>query len=454
MRRRLAVFLFMPSLALLLLLGVAYVASAARSEQQEVYVDRLRDASYLTIVARQSLVADDPELVAGDLERYREVYGINAAVLDSTGTIWATNGLDIESVDARSAALSGQRGELDPSAVPWQVDRIVIAEPVYEGGDLVGAVVTTSDVDYLSRDIWRNWGLIALFALVLIAGAVLIANRTASWVLRPVRRVDRAMARIGRGHLEARIPESVGPPELREVTFRFNQMAERVEHLVRKQREFVHNASHELRNPLTALTLRVEELELTLPPDQAPEVTAVRAETVRLRHILDALLLLADDASISADAESADIFGLVTARVTSWRHLAPDRSIELAAPPATPARAVVNTTAVECALDAVVDNALKFSPDDSPVEVAVSVADGTVEVVVRDHGPGIPPDELASATERFWRSPGHSTVRGSGLGLSIASELLQPAGGGVALDLPEDGGLRVRLTIPEDQGAR
>jgi signal transduction histidine kinase len=454
MRRRLAVFLFMPSLALLLLLGLAYVASAARSDQQEVYVDRLRDASYLTIVARQSLVADDPGLVSGDLERYREVYGIEAAVLDGTGDTWASNGLDIESVDARSAALSGQRGELDPSAVPWQVDRIVIAEPIYEGGDLVGAVVTASDVDHLSRGIWRNWGLIALFAVLLIAGAVLIANRTAAWVLRPVGRVDRAMARIGRGHLEARIPESVGPPELREVTFRFNQMAERVEHLVRKQREFVHNASHELRNPLTALTLRVEELELTLPPDRASEVSAVRAETVRLRHILDALLLLADDASITADAEPTDVYELVAARVTSWRHLAPARSIELAAPPARSARAVVNVTAAECALDAVVDNALKFSPDDTSVEVSVTVNGGTVEVAVRDHGPGIPPDQLASATERFWRSPGHSTVRGSGLGLAIASELLEPSGGGVVLELPDDGGLRVRLSIPEDEGPR
>ncbi len=454
MRTRLSIFLFLPSLALLLLLGLAYVASAARSDQQEIYVDRLRDASYLTIVARQSLLADDPELVAADLRRYQEVYGIEAAVLDSSGRPWASNGLAVDDVEARYAALSGRRGELDPTALPWQVDRIVIAEPVYEGGDLVGAVVTASDVDYLSRGIWRNWGLIALFAVALVAGAVLIANRTAAWVLRPVGRVDQAMARIGHGQLEARIPDSVGPPELREVTSRFNQMAQRVEHLVRKQREFVHNASHELRNPLTALTLRVEELELALPREHAQDVAAVRAETVRLRHILDALLLLADDAAIAADAEPVDLVDLVTERVEAWRHLAPERELRLLASPSRPARAVVNTTAVECALDAVVDNALKFSPDDEPIEVTVTVRNGTIEIGVRDHGPGIPPDQLGSATERFWRSPGHTTVRGSGLGLAIASELLAPCGGAVGLELPDGGGLRVRLTVPEDEVER
>jgi signal transduction histidine kinase len=71
-----------------------------------------------------------------------------------------------------------------------------------------------------------------------------------------------------------------------------------------------------------------------------------------------------------------------------------------------------------------------------------------VEVVVRDHGAGVPPDQLERLAERFWRSPGHSTVRGSGLGLAITSELLATAGGGLRLALPDGGGLEVRLRVP------
>ncbi|WP_203337754.1 sensor histidine kinase [Nocardioides limicola] len=450
MRSRLALILFVPSLLLLILLGVAYTITVARVNQQHVFVDRLRDASYLAIVARQSLRADDPTVVAGDLDRYLQVYGIEAAVLDTSGEIWASNGLDVGGVAARSVALSGRRGELDPAVLPWQLNRIVIAEPVFDGGDLVGAVVTASDVEHLSRGIWRDWILMITLGVMLVLAAFTVADRTATWVLRPVRRVDRAMSQIGRGQLKARIPESVGPPELRGVTTQFNEMAERVEHLMRKQREFVHNASHELRNPLTALTLRVEELELTAPADRLQEVTAVRAEVVRLRHILDALLLLADDVSVAIDAKPVQIADLVADRVESWRHLAPDRALELGLPAPASTPAVVNSTAVECALDAVLDNALKFSPVDRPVQVTVGSVGGRVEIAVRDHGPGVPVDELESVTERFWRSPSQRTVRGSGLGLAIASELMHACGGGLALDLPEGGGLRVVLTVPRE----
>jgi signal transduction histidine kinase len=114
---------------------------------------------------------------------------------------------------------------------------------------------------------------------------------------------------------------------------------------------------------------------------------------------------------------------------------------------------VVNPAAVECALDTVIDNALKFSPADRPVEVSLDSDGETATITVRDHGPGMPVEQLSSAAGRFWRAPEHRSVPGSGLGLSIASELLDGLGGGVTLDLPDGGGLSVRLRIPAG-GAR
>lgn len=445
MRARLTLILFVPSLLLLVMLGVAYVTSAARAEQQRVYVDRLRDASYLTIAARESIRVDDPGLVDDDLQRYRDVYGVKAAVVHTSGSVWASNGLELDGLDAHLAAISGRRAEFEASAVPWHVTEVVIAEPVYDGGDLVGAVVTTSDVQHLARDIWRNWALLIGSGLLLIALAHFAARRTADWVLQPVHRVNRAMSHMGGGQLDERIPASVGPPELRDVTARFNEMAERVQRLVRKQQEFVHNASHELRNPLTALTLRVEELALDAPPDQVDAVNALRGETERLRQILDALLLLADDDP--SEGTLIDLTTLVENRAAAWRRLTPDRTVTCDLPDRA-AEAVVNPAAVESALDTVIDNAVKFSPATEPIELALRTNDHAVEIIVRDHGPGIPTDQLVSATERFWRSPTHRSVRGSGLGLSIATDLLASVGGDVLLELPDDGGLRVRLRIP------
>lgn len=447
MRARLTLILYVPSLLLLLVLGGGFVTSLAQADQQRVYVAKLRDASYLTIAARESLRAEDSELIDDDLARYQEVYGSQAAVITSAGEVWASNGADLDRVLEQVGARGGRRSELESTILPWHIDDVVIVEPVYEGGDQVASVVTITDVHHVAGEIWRNWALLLGVALLLVGLAHVAARRTADWVLTPVRRVNRAMSRIGSGQLGARIPESVGPPELRDVTARFNEMAGRVQHLVHKQREFVHNASHELRNPLTALSLRVEGLALSGPADQAEEVNAVRAETVRLRQILDALLLLADDAPLEDDVACLDLVGLLDERAETWRLLAPDRTVAWA-PPAAPVRAVANPAAVECALDTVIDNALKFSPDDQPVVLSLDRDGESVDIVVRDHGPGIDPDQIDLATDRFWRGPQHRGVRGSGLGLSIASELLTGLGGGVHLELPADGGLRVRLRLP------
>jgi signal transduction histidine kinase len=454
-RTRLTLILYVPIVLVLLVLGMAYAGSVAQGKQQDVFLDRLRDASYLTIVARQSLETDDRSVVNADLHRYGEAYGISAAVLDAAGATWATNGLDAQTVDERRVALSGRRADLSTSFLPWRVNQIVVAEPVFDGGDLVGAVVTVTDASGLSRGIWVSWGVVLAAGVVLSMLAVVVADRTAVWVLRPVRAVDGAMDRISHGQLDARIPESAGPPELRQVIRRFNAMADRVEYLMGKQQEFVHNASHELRNPLSALMLRVDDLALMAPEEHPAEVGSVRAETVRMAHILDALLLLADDTRPEVDAAPVDVASLVSRRVDGWRLLAAGRAIDLDAPTAGESWAVVNTTVLECALDAVLDNALKFSPDDTAVEVAVEGSregdEDMVEVTVRDHGPGVPEDQLARLTDRLWRSPGHGSVRGSGLGLAIASELLDSGGGEVRLVLPEGGGLLVRLRVPRER---
>jgi signal transduction histidine kinase len=91
---------------------------------------------------------------------------------------------------------------------------------------------------------------------------------------------------------------------------------------------------------------------------------------------------------------------------------------------------------------------LKFTADDSLVTVEVHRRDDRVRLAVRDHGPGLQPEELERATDRFWRSAAHQNVRGSGLGLAIVRLLVERVGGTVVLDLPEDGGLRVAFDLP------
>lgn len=448
MRARLVVVLTIPLVLVSLVLGAAYVVSAARSAQQELFLDRLGDASYLVVSARQSLTADDPSIVAGDLQRYGEVYGIGAAVLDQAGETWATNGLDINSIEERFTALAGRRSGLSEKLLPWDFGTLVVAEPVFEGGDLVGAVVTASGTERLAQYVWAHWGALMTGGLLVLGLSLLVANRLASWVLRPVRAVDGAMAEMRDGHMEARIPESGGPPELRQVITQFNRMAEKVEQLMHKQQEFVANASHELRNPLNALLLRVEALALAPPEDRAEEIEHVRSEGRRMARILDALLMLARDQDLVTDAQPVEIRALVARRVRGWEAIAVDLGVELTMSGADEVWARVDEIVVESAFDAVADNAVKFAPPGTAVEVAVTRNDETAEISVRDHGRGLRPEELAKVTDRFWRSPTHSGVRGSGLGLAIASELLTSCGGSLDVSAADGGGLLVRLRVP------
>jgi signal transduction histidine kinase len=108
---------------------------------------------------------------------------------------------------------------------------------------------------------------------------------------------------------------------------------------------------------------------------------------------------------------------------------------------------------IETVLDAVLDNAVKFSPEGGTVTVHTSASPAHVEIAVRDTGPGMARDELERATSRFWRSPEQSNVDGSGLGLAIAARTVEVAGGELLLELPTGGGLRVVARLERVGGA-
>lgn len=453
MRARLMVIFTVPGVLLFLVLGIAYAASVARSNQQEMFLDRLSDAGYLAVTARQSLIAEDSSIVATELARYREVYGVDAAILNQKGETWASNGLDVQAIDERHIALAGRRNELSEPLFPWQFDELVVAEPVFEGGDLIGAVVTSSGTGALSRSIWLHWGLLLGGGLVALAASLTVANSLAGWVLRPVRAVDVAMSEIGKGRLGARIPESTGPPELRQVIEHFNQMAGKVEDLMHKQQEFVSNASHELRNPLNALMLRAENLALSIPSESTAEVEDLRSEGRRMAKILDALLMLARDEDVGASSDPIEVTTLLARRIDGWSPISQEQQVTLQLSGLDEAWAHIDEIVLESSFDAITDNAIKFSPPGSVVDVSVAEDRGFVEIGIRDRGPGLRAEEIASATDRFWRSSEHRSVRGSGLGLAIASELLESAGGGLVVTQADGGGLLVTLRIPENQGS-
>lgn len=465
MSSRLLPLLIMLMAGVLLALGFPLAASRAAAQQQRVVVDRIDDTSRFASLA-QFVTARTPQsagAATGDgerlrtlrieLGRYQELYGINAGVFyrDRAAMAAAPDGwripADGEAYTAYTEALAGRRSH-DPRQVwPWQRRTLAVASPIVRDGDVVAVVLTESPTGALRSRILHGWLLIAAGELAAMAVAVLFAVRLTGWVLRPVAILGRVTHDIATGRMKSRVAAAGGPPELRRLADSFNEMADNVEQVLEQQRAFVADASHQLRNPLAALLLRIELLGLELPEGNT-EASSVKEEGQRLARVLDDLLGLALAEHSEADLALADIAALVTERIDAWRPVAVRAGVDLGYEGPAALTGWADRTALSSALDAVIDNALKFTPRGGPVRVRAAAEGPSLTITVADSGPGLTPDELDRVGDRFWRSPRHQNVDGSGLGLSIARVLLAQGGGGVSFAANESRGLAVTLTVP------
>ncbi|MFI8826648.1 ATP-binding protein [Streptomyces sp. NPDC053431] len=460
MRTRLLPLLIVLMAGVLLALGFPLAASTAASEQQRVVVDRLDDAARFAALAQfvseRNIGPDERRsTLSGELTSYHDVYGIRAGIFYRDNRSMAAAPEDWvvpyegEGRRAFNEALLGRRSHDPPQVWPWQRNaRLTIASPVVRDGDVVAVVVTDSPTAQLRSRILRDWLLIFAGEAAAMLLAVGAAFRLTGWVLRPVRVLDAVTHDIATGRMKSRVAAAGGPPELRNLARSFNEMADHVEDVLEQQRAFVADASHQLRNPLAALLLRIELLALELPEGNE-EIASVRTEGKRLARVLDDLLDLALAEHTAAELRLTDIGALTAERVASWRPVADDKGVGIVADTAA-VTAWADPVALSSALDAVIDNALKFTPAGEDVSVATRLSPGgaTVEIEIADHGPGLTDEELERVGDRFWRSGRHQNINGSGLGLSISRVLLTAGGGTIAYARNEPHGLKVTVRVP------
>ena len=459
MRTRLLGILLSLMACVLAALGVPLAAAEAAAEQQRVIVDRIDDAARFAGLAQYIPVEGDDvtqlRALRAEVVRYHQVYGIRAGVFSRSGAILAVapdgwwRPAEVSHQEAFREALDGRRSRNPPQAWPWTTDRtLAVASPVVRDGDVVAVVLTESPTGALRSRILHRWLLLGAGEAAAVIVAVVAAVRLTGWVLRPVQVLDKATHEIATGRMNARVAPAGGPPELRRLARSFNDMADHVELSMERQRDFVADASHQLRNPLAALMLRIELLGLELPEGHEEELSGVREEGGRLARVLDDLLGLATAEHGRPDAEHTDVVRLALERVHAWQQVADCRGVALAWEGPPMALGWTDPVGFGSALDAVLDNALKFTPTGASVRVTVAVRTDQVALVVADAGPGLTEEELLRIGDRFWRSPRHQNVDGSGLGLSIARTLLTAAGGALEFGPNQPSGLLVTLLAP------
>jgi signal transduction histidine kinase len=438
MHRRLLVVLVPLAVLLVVALGVPLGVTVAEREMQEVYVDRLNDIDRFASLAETALSTGRTEALEKELTRYHELYGIPVAVIDTSGAVLLGPAAAYQEA-ARSepglprvvtAALAGARFEPSGEWAPWQDSALVVAEPVGRDSEVVGAVVTISDLSKTRDRILIRWARLAGVGLLPLIALIAVAWPVSAWVLRPVRELDAATSRISKGDLTIRADAEAGPAELRRLAGSFNTMMDAVENAAQRQRAFVSDASHQLRNPLTSLRLAVESLHPHLSAKggggQAYDIAV--DELKAMQRLLNALQASARMESMRT-ASPVDLDAVLATRVTRWRALTAMLTVDV--PPGL--RLLEPPGGLGSILDELISNALRLS-DARTVEVSARVVpEGMVEIAVRDDGQGLDASERAQALRRFWRSPRHQNVPGTGLGLAICADLAGAAGGELRL---------------------
>ena len=366
-------------------------------------------------------------------------------LVDSAGP--AQVGASYESRPEIEAALRGRQIQGQRSSKTLGQEILATAVPIIRNGRPVGAARVTQSVAAVHRvvrNIELRLGLIALIvlALGLSAGAVI-----ASGVARPLRRLEQVARQVAAGDLSARA-QIEGSREQRSLGRSFNEMTDRIARLLSVQRDFVADASHQLRTPLTGLRLRLEEAQ-AVPNSSAAtaELDAAISEVDRLAQTVEELLVLSRAGERELVGAPIDLDDVAWSAVHRWRAAADASGIALEYERnGAQATAWARPPDVERALDALLENALKYSPEGTTVTI-VSLP-GRIEV--RDRGPGLAADEAEVVFERFHRGrAGRSGPPGSGLGLAIARELAREWRGEVVIEDRDRGGAVAIVSFPD-----
>jgi two-component system, OmpR family, sensor kinase len=338
------------------------------------------------------------------------------------------------------------------------------------GSDTVVVGLPLRDVDTFLVELI---GLEAILALLAVGGAVVAARAVVARSLRPLNRVAATAQQVsqleldrGEVALAVRVPPPDADPasEVGRVGQAFNHMLNNVEEALAarqasetKVRQFVADASHELRNPLAAirgyaeLTRRSRE---EMPSDAAYAMSRVESEANRMSHLVEDLLLLARlDSGPYLDLQPVDLAEVVVNAVSDARAAGPDHVWRLAVPD-EPVVGLADRHRLHQVVTNLLANARTHTPPGTSVETGVSVAAGEAVITVTDNGPGIPADIQPRVFERFTRAdvsrvrtPGAAAGGSTGLGLAIVAAVVEAHHGRVMVS-SVPGQTRFTVTVP------
>ncbi|GAA4073099.1 HAMP domain-containing sensor histidine kinase [Streptomyces shaanxiensis] len=443
--------------------AVPLLGVTATQRTEQLVAARTADLDRFAGLADQAAESGDTGALTAETTRFTELYGEAVVVVDARRAPVVQSGgmraADPEVARLVDAALRNQPVSPGGTLRPWSRGEKLLARPVGTGTRVSGAVVLRASVRDAADDIALRWALVLAGAGLFAVACVLLARAATRWVVRPLHHLDRAVGALAAG-LPAEHARAGGPPELRQLATGFNRMADAVTTALEQQRRLVSDTSHQLRNPLAALRLRIDSLQPRLPAAATRTYTGVTAELERMEHLLDDLLALANAEHRAGElavtderAAWCDATAVAAAQAQLWRPVAEQAGVHLGCAPGPAVLMACTEGELAQVADILLDNAIKYAGDGTRVETRCFTEGADAVFEARDDGPGLPAAELPQAGTRFWRSERHRDVRGSGLGLAIAEQLVAGRGGHIELTSAEPHGLLVRVVLPRAEHA-
>jgi len=431
------------------------VAIAVTTLIRDHLVDQIDDS---LVAATASRRADGPGPRPRVAKYYEGIWqaGTYLVVVQAYGGTQPDVGLE-QALRAAASHSPFTVGSADGASTRWRV----LARSTNDGVYIVAAPL--DDVD----DVVRR--LIAIEAIA-TGGIVVVLGAVAWWVIRlgirPVKQMTATAAKIAAGDLSQRVPDASPTTEAGQLGLALNHMMEQLEGAFhdreasqQRLQQFVADASHELRTPVTTIRGYAELYRLGgLTGDErlGEAMRRTEQEAVRMSRLVDDMLTIAKlGAGRPLDQRPVDLARLVADAAADARAVAPDRVITVTAPASLPITG--DEDRLRQVLANVVGNALVHTPAGTPIELDAGATTGpggapAATITVADHGPGMTPEDAAKVTERFYRAdPGRSRDRGgSGLGMAIVEATVGAHGGSVRVDSALGAGTKVTVMLPRD----
>jgi signal transduction histidine kinase len=447
---------------LILLVFSAPLASfVARVERERLVTALERDAFILAGHAKETLNTT-AGAVLPSLQPYVDSYSKSSdariVVTNSVGLVVSTSdptiafGSDFSNRLEVAGALKGLPAVGERDSVTLGERMLYVAVPVLLGDKVLGVVRFSHPKSQVDKEVQDHvMGIVAAGLITLLAAAC-VAIPLALTIARPISRLKTSTESLADGDFSVHADDTKGPPEIRELSRSFNAMAGRIGLMLESQQHFSGAVSHQLRTPLTALRLRLEQAQEAVGDSTTPVAIALeasRVETDRLQEMIEQLLALSRLEGGSTVTVKVNASVIVRSRVAVWESLAAERHIAFKVVGLETAPCVALDGALEQIVDNYIDNALTAAPNNSTITIEVHRVHRHMQVDVIDEGPGLSEEKRALAFERFWRGTEIENAPGTGLGLSIVRQLAV-ASGGVAelLPLPNgEHGLIARISL-------